>query len=81
MPMAGVPYISWSDRHRSSPKQVPTPLLGSTSSVAIGLVTRVVWGEIEPFGGNTNEAGSREGDGVYEKTLRQGQPVTQRRSP
>jgi len=33
-----------------------------------GLVTRVVSGNIDTIEGNTNEAGSREGDGVYEKT-------------
>jgi hypothetical protein len=33
-----------------------------------GLVTRVVSGNIDTIEGNTSEAGSREGDGVYEKT-------------
>jgi Putative peptidoglycan binding domain/CHAP domain len=33
-----------------------------------GLVTRVVSGEIDTIEGNTNEAGARDGDGVYEKT-------------
>jgi hypothetical protein len=33
-----------------------------------GLVTGVVSGEIATIEGNTNEAGSRDGDGVYEKT-------------
>jgi hypothetical protein len=33
-----------------------------------GIVTRVEGGEIRTIEGNTNERGSREGDGVYEKT-------------
>jgi hypothetical protein len=33
-----------------------------------GIVTRVLAGEIATVEGNTNERGSREGDGVYEKT-------------
>ena len=33
-----------------------------------GLVTRVVSGKIETIEGNTNQIGSREGDGVYEQT-------------
>ena len=33
-----------------------------------GLVTRVVSGKIDTIEGNTNQVGSREGDGVYEQT-------------
>ena len=33
-----------------------------------GLVTRIASGEIQTIEGNTNERGSREGDGVYQKT-------------